>query len=117
MDNSKIANIDSQERLIYFQKNLTRLKTDELIDYFEFNGNSYILLQTDIRFTISFPNYLKKLISKDIKSHVAKSYNPTNISELKGKNSIIQEDNDVGLKKLGENELKEFADKTNFGKK
>lgn len=117
MENSKVANIESQERQIYFQKNLTRLKTDELIDYFEYNGNSFILLQTDIRFTISFPNYLKKLIPKDIKSHVAKSYDPTIINGSKSKNSNAEEIFDIGLKKLGEKELKELAEKTNFTKK
>ena len=116
VENSKVTNIDSLERQMYFKKNLTRLKKDELIDYFEYNGNSYILLQTDIRFTISFPNYLKKLIPKDIKSHVVKSYDPTVISGSKVKNSNNKEVFDVGLKKLGENELKELADKTNFEK-
>jgi hypothetical protein len=57
------------------------------------------------------------LIPKDIKSHVAKSYDPTVISGSKVKNSNNEDVFDVGLKKLGESELKELADKTYFEKK
>ena len=41
----------------------------------------------------------------------------TIIDEYESKNSNAEEIFDIGLKKLGEKELKELADKTNFLKK
>ena len=72
----ELSDIDSEEELEKIHKNLEILSNNELIKFTNYNGEVFILLQNDIRFTISFPDYLNQLIPKETKSHILKPYEP-----------------------------------------
>jgi hypothetical protein len=74
---SDLLDIDSKEQMESMTENLKILKENELIDYVIHNEKTYVLLQNDIRFTISFPDYLIKLIPKEIKPYEIKPHDPT----------------------------------------
>lgn len=65
-----LLDIDSKEQTESMIENLNILKENELIDYVTLNEKTYVILQNDIRFTISFPAYLTKLIPKEIKGQI-----------------------------------------------
>jgi len=108
---SQILNMIEREPIKNLMEILNILKLKNIIDDFDYEGESLILLIDDIQFTTSFPDYLSKLTRKKIPSSIAQSYE-TSLSKRKVTSIESNPTNESGLENLGEevfNKLKKIS--------
>ena len=72
----KLPNLISKRTLKHLNESLNFLKQNDIIEEIKYNNERYIVLKTNIQITTAFPEYLRKLLPREIKPVVAKKYEP-----------------------------------------
>lgn len=76
MVKDSLSKVVSERTLTSLLEILNTLKNHEIIDDFKFEGETYVILKTNIQITTTFPKYLRKLLPKESKAVVATEYEP-----------------------------------------
>ena len=85
---------------------LNTLKNHEVIDDFKFEGETYVILKTNVQITTSFPKYLRKLLPKESKAVVAHEYEPKLSIEEQSREKVAEIFQDVRKKERSPTEKK-----------
>ncbi len=70
----KILSMVSDSSLKSLLKSLDLLVNKSIIQEFSYSGEYLYLLKTDVVLTASFPEYLKRLLPRDMKGYIARQY-------------------------------------------
>jgi len=97
----KLPKLVSKKSLDSLMENIDFLKKFDVIEELNYNGETYIVLKTNLQITTAFPEWMRKLLPKESEPVVANKYSP----KLKegeefdeGKLSIPIEENKSNLK-------------------
>ena len=95
----KLPNLVSKRTLESLIETIDYLKQKDVIEELKYDNERYIILKTNLQITTAFPEYLRKLLPKESKPVVAKTYVPKiaeifndvrDKGEYKDKNSNIE---------------------------
>jgi len=83
----KLPKLVSKQALESLTASLDFLKKHDVIEEIKYKKERYIALKTNIQITTAFPEYLRKLGSKESKPVVAEKYEPKQVNSIDEKNS------------------------------
>ena len=72
----KLPKLVSKKSLDSLIENIEFLKKYDVIEELNYNGETYIVLKTNLQISTSFPKYLRKLLPREVKPVIADKYNP-----------------------------------------
>ncbi|MFW9879675.1 MAG: hypothetical protein ACFFG0_41905, partial [Candidatus Thorarchaeota archaeon] len=78
----KLPKLVTKKSLDSLMENIDFLKKYDVIEEFDYNGETYIVLKTNLQITTAFPEWMRKLLPKDSESFVKDKYQ-TKINENK----------------------------------
>ena len=83
----KLPKLVSKKSLDFLMENIEFLKKYNVIEELNYNGETYIVLKTNLQITTAFPEWMRKLLPKESEPIVANKYTPelrdNNIAEKK----------------------------------
>jgi hypothetical protein len=93
------------------------LKDVDVVEELKFEDEGYIVLKTNLQITTAFPEYLRKLLPKEVEPVVADKYSPKLMKQQAQMAEIFKEIGDKGVQKTKVAKINRFLEDLSSGVK